>query len=137
MSIDNQAAAQSLCERLEASLPFQVRAGKSFLTMLRDKGNRVTADSLFTVDAVTYTGDMGGINLGLGNPEGGPPLSEKFVVSITQLKMDPTHPLAEEVQTYQQERLQKLKLQEQRGFAGEVLAKVSGEKRSSSKGFGR
>jgi hypothetical protein len=137
MPIDNLEAAKDLSERLGASLPLLVRAGKAFQIILRDKGNRVTADTVFPVNAATYPGDAGGISLELGNPEGGPPLSEKFVVSITQLKIDPAHPLAPEVQAYQQSRIQGLKLQEQTGFAGEVLARQPSVKRATRKGFGK
>ena len=35
MAIDNFAEAQALSDKLEASIPFQVRPGKEFLKMMR------------------------------------------------------------------------------------------------------
>ncbi|WP_421658919.1 hypothetical protein [Leptothermofonsia sp. ETS-13] len=49
---------------------------------------------------------MGGIGCGLKD-EGG---KEVRVTSLTHLKFDLTHPLAEDVKAYQQERIRGLKL---------------------------
>lgn len=137
MPIDNYAEAQDLSDRLEATIPFQVTIGKELLKMMRDKGERVNADMVFNVNLVKYSGDIGGINCGLAALEDMPETSEQYVVSITHLKIDPAHPLAAEVQTYQQTRIRGLKLQDQRGFAAELLRRKSATQRKSSKGFGK
>jgi hypothetical protein len=137
MQIDNSAAAQALSDRLEATVPFPVRAGKELLNTMRSKGDRANADTVFRVDLVKYAGDMGGITCGLEPLAGQAKPKEKFVVSLTHLKLDPTHPLAAEVEAYQRNRIQRLKLQEQKGFAAELLASQSTVKRKPSKGFGQ
>ncbi|HAG83115.1 MAG TPA: hypothetical protein DCL61_18615 [Cyanobacteria bacterium UBA12227] len=135
MQIDNYAEAIALTEKLEATLPFKVRAGKPLLKTMRERGEIVTPDQEFTVDLVKYSGDIGGINCGLVSDRNN---KERYVVSITHLKIDPNHPLAAEVKAYQQRRIRMLKLQEQKGFAAEILASQLGRKtKKRSHGFGR
>jgi hypothetical protein len=134
MQIDNYAKAQDLSDRLEATIPFQVTVGKKLLKMMRDKGSKVTKDTEFTVNWVKYSGDIGGINCALD------PLEDKgeaYSVSITHLKIDPDHPLVEEVTAYQQQRIQRLKLQDKKGFAAEFLSQQTSSNRKPSKGFGK
>ncbi len=136
MQIDNYQEAQDLTERLEATIPFQVRAGKELLKTMRDRGKTVNASTVLTVDLVKYLGDMGGINCGL---EVLPGQTEKhrYVVSLTHLEIDPEHPLAAEVKAYQRKRIQRLMLQNQGGFAAELLAqRTTRQKKKSKKGFG-
>jgi len=78
---------------------------------------------------------MGGITCTLkGDPED----KELYSVSITHLIIDPTHPLAAEVEAYQRQRVRRLRLQDSRGFAAELLAGRSpqGKKKTGRKGFG-
>ena len=137
MQIDNFEEAQALTVQLEKTLPFQIRPGKEFLKMVRDQGKSISSETVFTVDGVIYSGDIGGINCALmpwsevGN-------KERFVVSITHLVIDPQHPLASKVKAYQQKRIQGLKLQNQVGFAAELLAQRNASKRKKrGSGFGK
>jgi hypothetical protein len=137
MQIDNFEEAQALTVQLEKTLPFQIRPGKEFLKMMRDQGKSISSETVFTVDGVIYSGDIGGINCALmpwsevGN-------KERFVVSITHLVIDPQHPLASKVKAYQQKRIQGLKLQNQVGFAAELLAQRNASKRKKrGSGFGK
>jgi hypothetical protein len=137
MQIDNFEEAQALTVQLEQTLPFQIRPGKEFLKMVRDQGKSISSETVFTVDRVIYSGDIGGINCALmpwsevGN-------KERFVVSITHLVIDPQHPLASKVKAYQQKRIQGLKLQNQVGFAAELLAQRNASKRKKrGSGFGK
>jgi hypothetical protein len=137
MQIDNFEEAQALTVQLEQTLPFQIRPGKEFLKMMRDQGKSISSETVFTVDRVIYSGDIGGINCALmpwsevGN-------KERFVVSITHLVIDPQHPLASKVKAYQQKRIQGLKLQNQVGFAAELLAQRNASKRKKrGSGFGK
>lgn len=134
--IDDYEAAIDLSKRLNATMPFQVRVGKELLKKMQSGGESVTANTLFNVTLVAYSGDVGGINCGL-EPADGELLSSAYVVSITHVKIDSAHPLAEEVQTYQQNRIRGLKLQEKMGFAAELLSQKTNAKRKSSKGFGK
>jgi hypothetical protein len=134
MQIDNREAAQDLCDRLEATIPFSVRVGKQLLKTMIEGGNRATLDDIFTVDWVKYSGDVGGINCAFEYSKGG----ERYAVSLTHLKIDPEHPLAEEVTAYQQRRIRLLKLQERGGFAANLLANTNQQKRrKGGAGFGK
>ncbi len=133
MQIDNREAAQDLCDRLEATIPFSVRPTKQLLKTMIDRGDRVTLDDVFTVDWVKYSGDVGGINCAFEYPG-----KERYVVSLTHLKVNPEHPLAEEVIAYQQRRIRLLKLQDRGGFAADLLANTAQPKRSKGgAGFGK
>jgi hypothetical protein len=130
MQIDNLEAAQDLCDRLEATIPFTVRVGKQLLKTMLDGGNKVTLDDIFTVDWVKYSGDIGGINCAFEHAG-----KERYAVSLTHLKIDPAHPLADEVIAYQQRRVRLLKLQDRGGFAADLLANTNQQKRRKG-GFG-
>jgi hypothetical protein len=98
MQIDNYEEAIALTEKLEATLPIKVRASKYFRKMLKERGEKATPEQEFIVELVKYSGDAGGIMCSLtANPE----QKEQYVISITHLKIDPNHPLAEEVEAYQ------------------------------------
>jgi hypothetical protein len=137
MPIDNYEEAQALSDRLEATVPFQVKAQKPFLKTVLGKGYPATAETLFSVDWVKYSGDMGGITCGLWPPEGAAKAEDRFVVSITHLTLDPEHPLATEVRAYQQQRTRSIKLSEQGGFAAELVAQRPAAQRKISQGFGK
>ncbi len=135
MQIDSYAQAMDLHKKLEASLPFQVRPGKQFLKMMQQQGKQFSGDQDLTVDKIFYGGDEGGITCAL-RPEAD--AKEVFAVSITHLRIDPSHPLADEVRDYQHQRIRNLKLQDQHGFAAEVLAKERSRSRKRHRsGFGR
>jgi hypothetical protein len=133
MQIDNREEAQDLCDRLEATIPFSVRVGKQLLKTMIDGGNQVTLDDIFTVDWVKYSGDIGGINCAFEHSSN----KERYVVSLTHLKIDPEHPLAEEVIAYQHRRIQRIKLQDIGGFGANLLADTNQPRRPKSRGFGK
>jgi hypothetical protein len=137
MQIDNYEAAQDLSDRLKETVPFQATVGKQLLKMMKDKGDRVSLETKFTITGVTYFGDIGGINCVLESMGGSSATSEQYVVSITHLKIDPEHPLAGEVEMYQRTRVQRLKLQDQTGYVAELLAQTTLPKRKPRKGFGQ
>lgn len=137
MEIDNREEAIDLNDRLAETVPFKVKAGKELLKTMKDKRERVNTDTEFNVSWVGYSGDMGGIQCSLDPLNGDPETGERYVVSITHLKIDPAHPLIEEIQTYQEKRTRRLKLQDQISFASEFLAQGQRPSRKSSKGFGR
>ena len=120
----------------------------SFKNRLEDKIRLATAEKMKAVDClvlveqgiyqveyVTYAGDMGGILCSMmveeENQEGDDNEIGGVTTSITHLKIDPTHPLAEKIKNYQKKRALAL-----------VIAN-SGTRRSAAKpkrtkrGFGR
>ncbi|OUL21986.1 hypothetical protein [Nostoc sp. 106C] len=135
MRIDDYSAAKALTEKLKESLPIKARAGKEFLKTLKQKGEDADPDREFEIDFVGYSGDEGGIMCGLKEPNN-PESKEKYVSSITHLKIDPNHPLASEVQAYQRQRIRKLILQNEAGFAAELMTIEPAKKKKRGKGFG-
>jgi hypothetical protein len=77
---------------------------------MKEKGLQVDEETWFPVDFVGYSGDEGGIMCGLIAEN-----ENKFVSSITHVKIDPEHPLAAEVRDYQQQRIEGLRRSEQVG----------------------
>lgn len=133
MQIDNLKEAQDLCDRLEATIPFTVRVGKKLLKTMLDGGNKVTLDDIFTVDWVKYSGDIGGINCAFEHSNN----KERYVVSLTHLKVNLEHPLVEEIVAYQSRRIHRLQLQDRGGFMANVLSDTNQPKRTKSRGFGK
>ncbi|MEH1917889.1 hypothetical protein [Nostoc sp.] len=136
MRIDDYNAAKALTEKLKENLPIKAQAGKEFLKTLKQKKVNADPDKEFEIDFVAYSGDEGGIMCGLKEPNN-PESEEKYVSSITHLKIDSNHPLAAEVQTYQRQRIRKLMLQDSRGFKAELMTIEPRKNKSRSKGFGK
>jgi hypothetical protein len=135
MRIDDYNAAKVLTDKLKESLPIKAWAGKEFLKTLKQKGENADPDREFEIDFVGYSGDEGGIMCGLKVPNN-PESKEKYVSSITHLKIDPNHPLVSEVQAYQRQRIRKLMLQNSRGFTAELMTIEPAKKKKRGKGFG-
>lgn len=134
MQIDNYAQAQALTKKLEASLPMKVRPGKPLLKMMQDQGKAISADQILTIESIFYAGDEGGITCAIAPEEED---KQVYAVSLTHLRIDPEHPLAKEVMTYQRQRTRKLMLQDRGGFAAELAARGSDKKRKRRWGFGK
>ena len=133
MTIDDYNSAVSLSHQLDARTPFTVRPGKPLLKMMKEKGTPMTATRDYVVEKVMYSGDDGGIMCMLqGNS------TDKEIVgsSMTHLVIDPEHPLAAAVRSYQRQRSHRLRLQDQRGFAALVSQAKLAKKRKRSGGFG-
>ena len=134
MPIDDYVKTQALMKKLEANLPITARPGKPFLKMMQDRGNVLSADHPLSIDSLIYAGDEGGILCAITPEEQD---KEDYVVSITFLRIDPKHPLAEEVQTYQKQRTQTLRRQNERGFLAEISPRGAGKPRKRRRGFGK
>lgn len=133
MQIDDYGQAIALKNKLEAALPFRVRPGKQILKVVEDKS--ITAATWLDVDKVMYAGDEGGIMVNLRPARDD--AEQVYSVSLTHVVFDPEHELAEEVKTYQRQRTHQLMVQNQRGFAAELLMQQQRKKRKSKrKGFG-
>ena len=134
MPIDNYGQAIALKNKLEAALPFRVRPGKQLLKAMNDEP--ISPTTWLEVDTVLYFGDEGGIMLNL--IPSGDSAKSVYSTSLTHVIFDPEHELAAEVQAYQRERTRKLMLQNQGGFAAELLAqKASRKRKPKGKGFGK
>ncbi len=134
MQIDDYGQAIALRNKLEAALPFRIQPGKQLLKVVEDKST--TAATWLDVDRVMYAGDEGGIMVNL--LPAGDHAEQAYVTSLTHVVFDPEHELAEEVKAYQQQRTRQLTLQNQGGFAAELLMQQQRKKRKSKrKGFER
>ncbi|MBD2664060.1 hypothetical protein B6N60_03675 [Richelia sinica FACHB-800] len=139
MRIDDKNVATALTEKLEASLPIKVKARKEFLKMLKKRGELVNPEKEFEVDWVAYSGDEGGIMCRLVSKNDNPKDEDQaqYVVSITHLKIDPDHPHAEEIATYQRDRNRKLMLQNRGSLMTELMPLSPPKKKKRGKGFGQ
>lgn len=136
MQIDDFKHAKELTQKLKQSTPFKVRPGKQLLKTMREKGEKASPKQEFDVTWVEYSGDEGGIMCALGDNETG---KQVYVSSLTHLKFDPAHPLAEAVEAYQSRRIHGLKLQARKGVMAELMQmeRSTQQKRSGRGGFGK
>lgn len=139
MKVDNYREATALTEKLKTSLPIKVKAAKELLKMLKTRGDIINPEKEFEVDWVSYSGDEGGIMCRLISKNDNPEDENvaQYVVSITHLKIDPDHPHAEEIATYQRERNRKLMLQNRGSLMTELMPSRPLKIKKSSKGFGK
>ena len=103
--IDDYEQAMELVYKMEAQRPIQVRPTATMRRALRDQGSMVRRDQKLLVDHVFYAGDEGGIMCGIKLTEDG---KDVLAISITHLRIDLRHPLAEKIRAYQQERKRRL-----------------------------
>jgi len=102
MTIDNQKQAQALMRKMEAQLPIPVQATSELVRTMKPHGLKLERGQGLSIKSLFYMGDMGGITCDVT-----PPGAESAVVcSLTQVKIDPDHPLAEEIRAYQRMRRQ-------------------------------
>jgi hypothetical protein len=136
MQIDDFRRAKELTQKLKQSTPFMVRPGKQLLKTMREKGEVVSPEQEFEVAWVEYSGDEGGIMCALGKHE---TAKQVYVSSLTHLEFDPTHPLAEAVKSYQNQRLQGLNLQNRKSVMAELMRmeRTTKQKRSGKGGFSK
>jgi len=135
MQIDNYAAAKALTEKMSANLPITAYLHQKVLKDLREQGHTVDTKTPYNVKDVSYSGDAGGIMCIL---EETPENKGGYVISLSYLKVDPSHPLAPEIEAYQQHRRHKLAIDHSRGFAAMMLNQRSTppKTKKSPKGFG-
>jgi hypothetical protein len=136
MKIDDPITANILTEKISATIPFKVYLGKPLLKISKKDGHKTDPKTAFEVDWAGYSGDEGGIMFALKNSlENG----EMYVTSITHIKIDPEHPLAAEIEAYQQERTMKLAIQDSKGFLKEFVTERSPKPKSKrrKRGFGQ
>ena len=134
MPIDDYGFARSLTDQLAESVPFKVRPGKELLKLMKSKGKPMSAERDYFVEHVMYGGDESGITCML---QGSPTDTDVIGSSITHLIMDPEHPLAAQVKTYQRQRTHRLIMENQRGFASLAQSEKSARKKKKrGSGFG-
>jgi hypothetical protein len=108
-TIDDPVETRQLLLEIEANLPIPVRFSERGLHSLKAEGTYLADEQgIYQVEYVTYAGDMGGILCSMmveeENQEGDDNEIGGVTTSITHLKIDPIHPLAEKIKNYQKKR---------------------------------
>lgn len=103
--IDDYTDAVQLVRKMEAQLPIPVRPTQTFIQAMRANGIQVSSEQDLQIGSVLYMGDEGGIGCAVEVP--GEPKTV-IVASVTHIHIKASHPLAEEILTYQIERTQRL-----------------------------
>jgi len=103
--LDDVEKARALVEQIQANLPILVYPGTPLLRSLEQQGINIKPKHPLHIENVFYMGDEGGIMCDIS---GIPKKKERFLVSITHIRVKETHPLADAIQNYQLERLSRL-----------------------------
>lgn len=108
-TIDNPVETRQLLVEMNANLPIPVRISEIGLHGLRKEGTYMKdIDAIHQVHGLTYSGDMGGILCCLTveqeKEDGNGMETHGLVMSMTHLKVDPTHPVAAKIKEYQKKR---------------------------------
>jgi len=103
--IDDYAQAMELVRKMEAHLPIPARPTGTYIRAMREQGIKVTRDQELQIKRVFYLGDEGGIACDVTLSRDA---KQAIIVSITHLRIDPRHPLAQEIRAYQRERTRRL-----------------------------
>jgi hypothetical protein len=105
-TIDDPVETRELLQNIEANLPISVRLNAHGINSLREQGRYIeNSDDVLQVDSVLYMGDMGGILCAIECQLDADSGKELLMTSITHLKIDPSHPLAEQIKRYQKNRM--------------------------------
>jgi hypothetical protein len=105
--LDNPEKTTRLLAALKTAAPFEVELTERLLRYLQDQQIAVADSTHHTVSDLSYAGDEGGIVCHIVPPE----KREVLVVSLTQVRVPRSMPLAGAVADYQKHRVKKLKKQ--------------------------
>ena len=105
--IDNPAKTGRLLAALKEAVPFKVELTERLIKHLRGQHDAVAEQTEHIVSDLSYAGDEGGIVCHMVRSEG----REALVVSLTQVRVPRSMPLAGAVADYQKHRVKKLKKQ--------------------------
>jgi hypothetical protein len=105
--LDNPEKTVRLLAALKTAAPFEVELIPSLIKYLQAQNVATANQSCQTVSDLSYAGDEGGIVCHIVPPD----KKEAFVVSLTQVRVPRSMPLAAAVVQYQKHRVKKLKKQ--------------------------
>ena len=103
--IDNLEQAIELMEEMKASLPIPARPTPELRQTLSGRSGDLPPEAEWEIESVFYLGDEGGIACGLRTAQSS---KAAVVVSLTQLRVAYSHPLARRIRDYQSKRVKKL-----------------------------
>ena len=110
--IDNPQKAAQLLASLKQAVPFTVTLVPSLANYLRAQHVAIAEHTQHVVSGLSYAGDEGGIICHIGGSED----REGLVVSLTQVRVPTSMPLAAAVADYHNHRVKKLRKQSRTGI---------------------
>jgi|SRR5665213_1016647 len=105
--LDHPEKTARLLAALQSAVPFEVELVPSLVNYLRAQHVAIADESPHIVSDLSYAGDEGGIVCHIAPPEN----EEALVVSLTQVRVRRSMPLAAAVADYHNNRVKKLKKQ--------------------------
>jgi hypothetical protein len=102
--IDNQRQVKELLQQMKEQLPIPVLATDGLVRSMKRQLPELKRQRQLTIKSVLYLGDDGGIMCDI-TPDGS---KSAVVCSLTHVEISEDHPLAAEIQAYQQARTRKL-----------------------------
>lgn len=105
--IDNYEEAMALIKKMEAHLPIPAQPTKSFIHGMRENGIKVKSTQKIQIESVLYLGDDGGIGCAVGILQKG----KVVITSLTHIRVKSSYPIGNEIRKYQNDRIEKLALQ--------------------------
>ncbi len=103
--IDDGQEAMGLVKKMKDCLPIFAYPSKEFVSLLKKRNIKLKVDQLVEIIDTGYFGDEGGVVCSLKFPF---TTEEKYVVSLTHLRLLPNHPLATDIRKYQVRRVRNL-----------------------------
>ncbi len=102
--IDNFSRAMDLIRQMEAQLPIPVYPSEGLVKMMKGRSVTLDPNQPLLIKKLLYSGDEGGILCDIT------PSDESNVIlcSLTHVRIQSDHPLAEGIQHYQQQRTKRL-----------------------------
>jgi len=127
-TIDDPVETRQLYIDMEASLPINVCFAGSSIKALQQQLSHleITKDKIFTIEKLLYLGDQGGILCNISSPED----DQQAMISITHLKVDLDHPLADRINFYQKKRTLAL------AIANSGTRRAAAKPKRKKRGFG-
>ena len=126
--IDNEKEVRDLIGALKTYLPMSAYATPPLAMAVRGEGGNIKVNDVVRIDSVLYMGDEGGIACAIGMQG-----KTAIVTSITHLRIDVTHPLAERIAAYQLRRYRKIEASPSRK-SGESPASRAAERKRKKRG---
>ena len=102
--IDHPSTVTPLLEQMRDQLPIPAFPTKEVVRILRRGAVKASTDRALSIKRVFYVGDEGGIVCDVTPSRA----AEAYIVSLTQLRIAPQHPLFPAILAYQRERVRRL-----------------------------
>jgi len=127
-TIDDPVETRQLYLDMEASLPISVCVAGSSIKALQQQLSylEITKNKFFVIKKIIYLGDSGGILCNISSPED----NQQAMISITHLKVDLDHPLADRINFYQKKRTLTL------AIANSGTMRATAKPKRKKRGFG-